>query len=621
MSAFNRRRWLGRFGFLRILSSAQGENLQNSSFSAEKIFQIGTVSLVRFTKRIGPFFLFKRASCRPEEFCLCCVTPPIFTSCVLISVKAAEGNRDVAITSLLEMARQLLQNLGPNPMAFKMQETKSHRAPTFCLGRDVLPAGTLRRGSSDRTLAALNIIDSRFIRLIAGSAILLMSIVGSIAGTMAVSRSAFAADYYVDSNAGNDAFTGTTPWRPWRTLSRVNHYKFQPGDIIHLGRGSMWREVLTPQGANDANFRGVTFEPYGTGANPVINGSDAVSGWIRSGGPVYAARESQKVYGAFVDGQPGWGLMHACCLGSSSCAPSPRKPPMRGETCVIGPMQPGSWYWSGPSPMPPAAPNTLYVWLPAGDDPASHLVEAVTRQIGIHGWVHSNQIDSLTIDGLQIIQTGLRGISLESEDRAGRVGIGKGISGLTIRNCIIERIGTGPFDDGSYGNAITIINATAPMVENNRLSYCGNHGNCINVQNANGARIIGNSVDHWNHNGIDVKGSEDVLVKGNSAIDQPRIGAAYYTEYSRNVTFEDNRARNVFSGFQISDDASARLLNNVVDLAGTGIYLGPHAISLNLSGNSFSHCPEEFEGDGSGTVSGDRPKNHFVSSLARSFGF
>src|SRR5262249_41210316 len=151
----------------------------------------------------------------------------------------------------------------------------------------------------------------------------------------------------------------------------------------------------------------------------------------------------------------------------------------------------------------------LYVWLPNGDDPSRHSIEAVTRAFGVAGYVQNHQLDGLVLDHLEIVETGLRGINLESEDSAGccgsrGVGNGVGLSGLQIRRCVVRQTGTGPFDDGSYGNAITIINATAPVVEDNQVSYCGNHGNCINVQNANGARITGNHVDHWNHNGIDV---------------------------------------------------------------------------------------------------------------------
>jgi O-antigen ligase len=453
-----------------------------------------------------------------------------------------------------------------------------------------------------QTEPAKLIPDHRFARLLSRSAAALTI---TMVVAVGIARSALAADYYVDSIAGNDSSSGQSPASAWRSLEKVDRYEFHHGDVVHLRRGSTWRETLEPRAAGHANFRGVTFEPYGSGSLPTINGSDALTGWTRVDQVTWAVREYRPVYNVFVDGQPGWGLMHAACLASFNCVHSPLAPPVRGKTCAIGPMRPGSWHWSGPSAALAEIPNTLYIWLPDGSDPATHLVEAVTRPYGIHGWVQSNQLDSVEFDGLRIIETGLRGISLESEDTAGSRGGGQGISGLVVRNCVVERTGTGPFDDGRYGNAITIINATAPVIENNRVSYAGNHGNGINVQNANGARIRNNAVDHWNHNGIDVKGSEDVLVMGNSAVDQPALGAAYYTEYSSNVTFENNRAQRVHNGFQVALGSSARLLNNVIDSAGTAVHMGPHAASLNLGGNQISDCHTTVEGDGNGVIHRD----------------
>lgn len=430
-----------------------------------------------------------------------------------------------------------------------------------------------------------------FQRLLSGAAILIAFVAGA---ALMTPRSALAADYYADSAAGNDANAGTSTSHPWRTLKRINHASMRPGDIVRLKRGSVFRETLKPEGPDDANFRGVSFVPYGSGAPPTINGADVISGWTSIGGGVFSARESKRVFNVFVDGGPGWGLPRACCLPGDRCGPSPRKPPVRGETCAIGPMSPGSWFHR-------RAGHRLYIWLSGGSDPAAHTVEAVTRAVGVHGYASRHQIDGLTLDGLAIVQTGLRGISLESGDHAGccgsrGVGPGSGFRSLTLRNLIVERTGTGRFDDGSYGNAITIINATAPLVEGNIVSYAGNHGNCINVQNSNGARIVGNTVDHWFHNGIDVKGSRDVLVRDNIARDQPSYGAGFYTEFSEAVIFQDDRSSDVSNGFQISEGASASIIDCKISRAGTCIYFGPRAMAANLFGNSAAFCGGPLEG-------------------------
>jgi len=438
------------------------------------------------------------------------------------------------------------------------------------------------------------------------AAALSASLIGAIAIGLSSGR-ALAADYFVDSIRGNDGASGTAENSAWRTLDTVNPYPLKPGDVVHLKRGATWRETLRPQGSLDGNFKGVTFTTYGNGDPPTINGSDLVASWRRESGSLYSAAQASPVYNVFFNQGPGWGLKHACCMPGAACNADDSEAHQQGHTCEIGAMTAGSWYWSGPAPFPPALPNTLYVWLPDGSDPASGQLEAVTREFGIHGWTRGHQLDGIVIDGLRIVQAGQRAITLESEDRAGccgslETGDGTGITGVVIRNCVIARTGTGQLDDGSYGNAISIINATAPIVENNVVSYAGNHGNAIQVQNANGARVIGNNVDHWNHNGIDIKGSRDVLVQNNLARDQIHTGAGFYTENSAKVLFTRNRVERVSNGFQISEGASAIVLDNNLNDADTGIYFGPNAIALTVASNVARSTHIALQGDGNGAL-------------------
>src|SRR5690348_8334213 len=98
----------------------------------------------------------------------------------------------------------------------------------------------------------------------------------------------WATDYYVDAIHGQDTNSGLNQSTPWKTLNKVNHFQFKPGDVVRLARGSMWRETLQPQGPEDANFRGVTITSYGRGNPPTIDGADEVSGWSPAGGAVYS---------------------------------------------------------------------------------------------------------------------------------------------------------------------------------------------------------------------------------------------------------------------------------------------------------------------------------------------
>jgi O-antigen ligase len=447
------------------------------------------------------------------------------------------------------------------------------------------------------TPARLMSSDARVPRVVFGSVLAVAALIGLTA------RAASAEIYYVDSIHGSDSASGKSPTSAWRSLAKVDHFEFSYGDRVLFARGSEWRETLEPEGADDANFRGVTLDAYGSGPLPLINGSDVLRGWVRSRGPIYSVREPTEVYNVFVDRAPGWGLLRACCLAGASCNAS-AEAASSGTQCGVRSLVPGSWYWAKGG----ENRNTLYVWLPNGGDPAAHKIEAVTREFGVSAYVQSHQLDNLRVQNLKIIQTGLRGVSLESGDAAGccgsrGTGAGAGIGGLVLRDLVVERTGTGQIDDGNYGNAITIINATAPKIEGNKVSYCGNHGNCINVQNSNGAQIIGNTVEHWNHNGIDIKGSRQVFVSSNYAGDKPDDGAAYYTEYSSGVIFDKNRADNVSNGFQISVGARAEVLDNIITRGKTVLYFGPRALAVSVHNNSASGCIASIGTDGLGSLS------------------
>ncbi len=86
-----------------------------------------------------------------------------------------------------------------------------------------------------------------------------------------------AATYYVDSVSGNDLSADpTSSSTPWRTVAKVNSSTFNPGDFVLFKAGGEWRESLTfPSSGTSGNP--ITIGKYGTGANPVFNGSDVIT--------------------------------------------------------------------------------------------------------------------------------------------------------------------------------------------------------------------------------------------------------------------------------------------------------------------------------------------------------
>lgn len=392
--------------------------------------------------------------------------------------------------------------------------------------------------------------------------------------------------YYVDP-AGNDADSGMSPRRPWRTVARVNSAGLQPGDTIHFKSGGLWRETLEPAHGG-APGRPITFSRYGNGPKPVISGSDPVSGWAPTVGGVYSAALPKRPDNVFVDGGPGWGLKRACCLPGAACSPKAR--------CAIGPMTPGSWYWN-------PRQRRLYLRLSDDSNPANHSIEAAIRLYGMKVIADGGEKSYLTVDGLTFERTGGYGLyfytNAERHD---------GANGIIVRDCTVTQTGTGQVDDGSYYNGIHYSQAielpTAPLFEGNTISFTGNHGNGINSQNADDARIIGNDVTHFNHHGLDTKHSRAVIIEGNRVHDSVDTNGIYQ-EYSDDGLIERNVVYRIVgatvpgrgSGIQIDTDSNgARILNNSIYDVFTGIYIKrPATVESNVVADAV-HAVVEAKG-------------------------
>ena len=102
---------------------------------------------------------------------------------------------------------------------------------------------------------------------------------------------AAAADWHVDSAAGNDAADGTSPATAWRTLERVNQAKPAPGDRVLFKRGGLWRGTLSP--VSGAPGKPVTYSWYGHGPKPIIQNSadrSKASDWFEESPGLWSTR-------------------------------------------------------------------------------------------------------------------------------------------------------------------------------------------------------------------------------------------------------------------------------------------------------------------------------------------
>lgn len=115
----------------------------------------------------------------------------------------------------------------------------------------------------------------------------------AVALLCAATASAYAATYYVDSSAGNDANDGITTSTPWKTLAKVNA-SVTSGDTVKLMAYKTWRETLVVKS-------GVTYTNYGSTssvARAVISGSRPVNGlaWSRYGsGNIWVATTNSQI--------------------------------------------------------------------------------------------------------------------------------------------------------------------------------------------------------------------------------------------------------------------------------------------------------------------------------------
>jgi hypothetical protein len=88
---------------------------------------------------------------------------------------------------------------------------------------------------------------------------------------LSASREAFAANYYVSWRAGNDTNSGLSGDTPWKSMARVNHAAFMPGDRVLFHTGETWREQLRPP-SSGTEGQPIVFSSYGGGPRPILEG-------------------------------------------------------------------------------------------------------------------------------------------------------------------------------------------------------------------------------------------------------------------------------------------------------------------------------------------------------------
>ena len=99
--------------------------------------------------------------------------------------------------------------------------------------------------------------------------------------TLTVTIAGTTTNYYVSSTKGNDTNDGLSPESPWQSLAKVSDTSFTPGDSVLFCSGDEFIGCLK---INNSGIDGapLVFSRYGSGPQPILNGSGAPRGDFES---------------------------------------------------------------------------------------------------------------------------------------------------------------------------------------------------------------------------------------------------------------------------------------------------------------------------------------------------
>jgi len=91
----------------------------------------------------------------------------------------------------------------------------------------------------------------------------------------------YAENYYVSDTDGNNSNSGLSPTAAWETLDRLNtaiaNGQIETGDTIRFHRNNTYYGTL------NISVSGLTFDTYGQGTRPRLDGSTLLDDWQPTG--------------------------------------------------------------------------------------------------------------------------------------------------------------------------------------------------------------------------------------------------------------------------------------------------------------------------------------------------
>lgn len=134
-----------------------------------------------------------------------------------------------------------------------------------------------------------------------------------------IQQYAYAATYYIDSELGNDSWSGMLPTKavspstdgPWQSLNRLAAAALSPGDVVELQCGSKWIQTLRLKNSGTSDLPIIIRPTSSTcDAPPSIDGGQNIDAhsWVPHNSAIYkAAWPNQKfLNGSLTSGVMGW---------------------------------------------------------------------------------------------------------------------------------------------------------------------------------------------------------------------------------------------------------------------------------------------------------------------------
>lgn len=340
---------------------------------------------------------------------------------------------------------------------------------------------------------------------------------------------ASAATYYVDATGGNDTNSGTTTSAAWKTLGKVAATNLQPGDNVLLKRGAIWRERLMVPTSGTASAS-ITFGAYGSGAAPIITGSDPLSAWTAAATNLYTASFATQPEVVTFDGIKGVRETSSSAVNAAN-----------------------EWFWTG---------GVLMVY--STSVPSNVEVSSRHHLVAVYGKTYVTIRDlqiQFAEDPIYLYDT--NNVTIDNvvvRDCAGYAGVVvvSDIAGIgeynTIQNCQIYNISgsTASMQTGANGDGVLLYEANCRYnaIRNNTVHDLGREG--IVIYRGSYNTVSGNTVYRSAQSGIRI--AEEVatgnVIEGNNSyqnclkaddrfgIDLIRVGNDNIVRY--NVVHEQN---------------------------------------------------------------------------------